>query len=90
VETKAALIASYQVLIGSHAEALSLKEDVLPAARKVFEAAHVGYETGKFGYLDVLDAQQTLFEVSMQYVDALGAYHTALAGAKRLAGWELQ
>ncbi|MBT7304343.1 MAG: TolC family protein, partial [Victivallales bacterium] len=50
----------------------------------------VGYETGKFGYLDVLDAQQTLFEVSMQYVDALGAYHTALAGAKRLAGWELQ
>lgn len=90
VETKADLIASHQVLIGSYEEALSLKEDVLPAAQEAFEAAQVGYETGKFGYLDVLDAQQTLSEVSMQYVDALAAYHLALAKTKRLAGEEPQ
>ena len=90
VKTEAVLIASHRALTGSYEEALSLKEDVLPAAQEAFEAAQVGYEMGKFGYLDVLDAQQTLFELRMQDVDALAAYHLALAEARRLVGEELQ
>ncbi len=45
----------------SSLEARRLKADVLPAAREALDAMSRGYELGKFGFLDVLDAQRTLF-----------------------------
>ena len=45
-----------------------------------------GYRFGKFGYLDVLDSQKTLFEAKGQYLDALADYHKAVADVERLIG----
>ena len=36
--------------------------------------------------LEVLDAQRTLFEARGQYIDALAAYHKAVAEVERLLG----
>lgn len=47
-------------------EARTLRDTVLPAARQALDIASKGYELGKFGMLDVLDAQRTLFEVQHQ------------------------
>ena len=33
---------------------------------------------GKLDYLNVLDAQRTLFEANGQYIEALASYHTRL------------
>jgi cobalt-zinc-cadmium efflux system outer membrane protein len=37
-------------------------------------------------YLNVLDAQRTLFEAKGQYIEALSAYHKARADVERLIG----
>ena len=70
-------------------EADVLEDEVVPAARSAYEAAEQGYRQGKFDYLDVLDAQQTLFEARVQYVSSLTAYHESRAVVERLIGRSL-
>jgi cobalt-zinc-cadmium efflux system outer membrane protein len=70
---------AYQALVSAHSEAVALRDDVLPAARSSYEASRDSFEHGKVGYMDVLDAQRTFVEVRQQYLEALEAYHTAVA-----------
>jgi len=77
---------AYQALAAGYVEATTLKAVVLPGAQNAFEATSEGFRQGKFGYLEVLDAQRTLFEAKGRYVEALGAYHKAAADAERLIG----
>ncbi|HEX9851242.1 TolC family protein [Candidatus Deferrimicrobium sp.] len=85
----AALSDAYQALAAGYAEATTLRSAVLPGAQSAFEATSEGFRQGKFGYLEVLDAQRTLFEARGRYVEALGAYHKAVADTERLIGGEL-
>lgn len=89
VNLQAALTEAYEGLAAASAEALSLRNVVLPAAERAFQAAEEGYRRGKLGYLDVLDAQRTYFEVKGHWVDALTACHTAAAEVERLVGESL-
>jgi cobalt-zinc-cadmium efflux system outer membrane protein len=89
-EAFARLAASYRDLSASALEATTLREQILPAAEESFEATTFGYQAGKFGFLEVLDAQRTLFEVNGQYVEALAAYHKARAEVERLIGAPLE
>ncbi len=41
---------------------------------------------GKFGFLEVLDVQRTLFGAKAQYLRALASYHQAVAEVERLIG----
>jgi cobalt-zinc-cadmium efflux system outer membrane protein len=84
IETLASLEEAAQRLAAAHAEATALKEDVLPGAKSSFEAVSEGYRDGKFDYLQVLDAQRTLFETRGRYAESLTAYHKAKADAERL------
>jgi cobalt-zinc-cadmium efflux system outer membrane protein len=84
-----ALSEAYQALAESYLEATILKSAVLPGAQSAFEASSEGFRQGKFGYLDVLDAQRTLFESKDRYVEALSAYHKAVADTERLIGGSL-
>ncbi len=49
----------------------TMRQEILPEARRVFDAAVIGFEAGKFNFLDVLDAQRTLLQSRAQYVQAL-------------------
>ena len=86
VRVSAALAEAYQSLITAYRDVTGIQRDVLPAAEEAFQVATEGYRQGKFGFLDVLDAQRTLFETKGQYLDALSAYHKAVAEAERLIG----
>ena len=86
VQARAALAEAYAALAGAFTEATRLKNEVLPGAQSAFDAVSEGYRQGKFGFLDVLDAQRTLFEARGQYIEALVAYHKAVAEAERLLG----
>ena len=81
-----ALAETYQILASSYTEAATLKANILPGAIDAFEATKEGYLQGKFNYLDVLDAQRTLFEAKNRYIEVLVAYHRAFADVKRLTG----
>jgi len=90
VRVRTELAETYQTLSAAYAEVKALKNDVLPGAQSAFEAASERYRQGKFGFLDVLDAQRTLVEARSQYIEALNAYHKAVADVERLIGERLE
>ncbi|MBU0743436.1 TolC family protein [bacterium] len=89
VQAVTALVESYEALSAARTEALGLREEIVPAADQAFEAARDGYQQGKFGYLDVLDAQRTFFEAKVGLLDALARYHRAVAIVESLVGTPL-
>ena len=88
-ELRAALVALHQDFSTAQQETLSLAGELLPEAGKAMEAARQAYTQGKTGYLEVRDAQETLFAAQMQYVEALTTCHDAAATAERLTGQTL-
>ncbi len=84
------LVEAYQALSTTQTEVATLAAQVMPGAQRVFDAVNEGYRIGKFGFLDVLDAQRTLVAARTQYLDTLIAYHTAVADVERLIGARLQ
>ncbi len=64
----------------------SLREEILPGAQSAFDAANKGFSAGKFNFLDVLDAQRTLFQVKSQYIQALLDAHMAVAEIEHVLG----
>jgi len=80
------LRSSYQAFLAIFHQASSIKQDIMPAAEKASEATQIGYQEGKFNFLEALDAQRTLFEVKNQYIDAFSAYHEARINVMKLAG----
>lgn len=83
------LAEAYQALATAHAQLLIFRNEILPEAQKAFDASREGYQQGKFPYLDVLDAQRTLFDARSQYLAALRDYHTAAANVEGLVGQSL-
>lgn len=81
-----ALGEAYRDLVTAHAEASLLDAEAVPRAERAYEAFEEGYRLGKFGVLDVLDAQRTLFAVRTQYLRAVERFHTAAAEVERLVG----
>lgn len=56
----------------------------LATAREAARIARIGYREGKFGQLDLLDAERTLAETRLAAIDALVAYQNARARFERL------
>jgi len=86
IDTRMALGERHRRLSMAQRSATVLRDKVLPAAEVAFAAAKEGFSAGKFNFIEVLDAQRTLFEVRARYVDALSAYHSAHAEVERLVG----
>jgi len=67
-------------------ESALIAAEILPGAESAYRAASRGAELGKFGILDVLDAQRTLFQSKTQYLNAAAESHRAAADIARLTG----
>ena len=65
-------------------------KEVVPEAEKAFGAAWAGYNDGKFTYLDVLDAQRTVFDARVQHLEALAEYLSAVADIEGLVGQSVE
>lgn len=64
----------------------ALQDTVLPAAQEAHDAASRGFEAGKFGFLEVIDAQRTLLQARARYLNTLAAAHQAAATLDRITG----
>ena len=82
----AALAQAYQRLAAIEQEIATLRSMLLPGAQSAFDAATKGYQLGKFGFLDVLDAQRTLFQTRTQHLRALADYQRGVSEIERLVG----
>ncbi|OHB55186.1 MAG: hypothetical protein A2Y07_08070 [Planctomycetes bacterium GWF2_50_10] len=90
VSTETQLVDVYQSMISAYEQTLNLKDKIIPDSEKAFDAAREGYTQGKFGYLDLLDAQRTLFQAKQQYLDILVIYHRTHANLERLVGTRIE
>ncbi|MFK3738317.1 TolC family protein [Massilia sp. TN1-12] len=83
---RAELAAAHARYVQARAEAQLLERDVVPEARAVHDLTLKGFEYGKFGFLDVLDAQRTWFQVRSRSWQALRDAWRARAELERVAG----
>ncbi|SFO36539.1 TolC family protein [Nitrosospira briensis] len=81
---KTELVQAYETLSAVQNEITILRSEILPAAKSAFEVTNKGYELGKFGFLEVLDAQRTLFQNQVLYVRALANHHRLVNEIERL------
>ena len=86
------LLLEGQVSLAEHSQGLQnawltasrIKATILPEAQEAFKQAQYGYSAGKFPYLEVLDAQRTLVDTRLAYIQALRDYHVEKAEIERL------
>jgi cobalt-zinc-cadmium efflux system outer membrane protein len=64
----------------------SFDQTILPSAKSAVDAATRGFEMGKFGFLEVLDAQRTLIAARSQYLDSLASATEARVTIERIYG----
>ena len=86
IQLETQLASAYERLNAAKEATQTLQTEILPGAQSAFEAANTGFQYGKFSFLDVLDAQRTLFQAKSQYVNALLEVHQASADIERILG----
>ncbi len=69
------LVRAHARLTAAYHEAKAIDAALLPAAQDAYDATRRAYDEGKLPYLDVLDAQRTLFDTETQRLEALAEYH---------------
>jgi cobalt-zinc-cadmium efflux system outer membrane protein len=83
---RAQVVTTYRVFRAAYERARALEGITIPEAEHVHTGAVDAHSKGRYRYLEVLDAQRTLFELRGQYLQALADYHTAAADLERLTG----
>src|SRR5581483_4223186 len=71
VTLRSELARTHEALSSAYRQAIELRDRTIPEASAVFEGARNAYSRGLFRYLEVLDAQRTLFQLRADYVGAL-------------------
>lgn len=84
VETEQEIAAAQAEVTNAAANARAAGGPGLAAAFEAARIAAIGYANGKFGQLDLIEAQRTLAQTRSAYVDALVAYRNAQARLARL------
>ena len=84
LQLRSELTRFYESLSAAQNEINILYDDVLPGAKSSFDIANKGYELGRFSFLEMLDAQRTLFQNQILYVRALTNYHRLINEIERL------
>lgn len=86
---RSALVASHQAFVVASRQVTTLRDQIIPRADRVFDKTRQGYSTGLFRYVEVLDAQRTLFDARRELLDAVLALQVAATDLERLTGTPL-
>lgn len=84
VQAEREIAAAEAEVANAAANARAAGGPALAAAQEAARIARVGYGQGKFGQLELLEAERTLAETRAAAVDALQSYHNAQARLRRL------
>ena len=84
LEVQTRLQTAYHRLAALKSEIAILQEQALPRAEEAFLVVRKGYMQGRYGFLEVLDAQRTLFDVRSRYIEVLSQFHQQVAEIERL------
>ena len=78
------LISAYQDLETIYMQLNDIKTKLIPQAQRSFELAKTAYKNDILSYIEVLDAQNTLFETKQNYIQLLQQYQSAKITISRL------
>ncbi len=78
------LVEAWQNWQTAYREANRFQSTLIPAAEKAYRLSREGFEKGRFPFLEVLDAQRTLFQARAGHHNALKRYHVSRADVERL------
>lgn len=84
LDAQQAIAAARTDLANAEASARTATGPALEAAQEATRIARIGYREGKFGQLDLLEAERTLAQTRSAAIDALAAHHDAKARLERL------
>lgn len=84
LDAQAAIASAQTDVANAAANARAAAGPALAAAQEAARIARIGYREGKFGQLDLLEAERTLAQTKASAIDALVAYHDAQARLERL------
>lgn len=76
----------WQTLVSLKEEVLAYQNGLLPSAQKAYRQATDGFDRGAFSFLDMLDAQRTLFDTQRSHLEALASFHNVKAQLDMLSG----
>ena len=88
-QLNAALAVAYEEMENARSQIATYRGSLLPQMEQGSKLTTEGYDNGRFSYLEVLDAQRTLFDARQQYVEALIRYHKAVAEIEGITGQAL-
>ncbi|WP_150678089.1 TolC family protein [Pandoraea pneumonica] len=78
-QQQATLTSAYAEFTAAREATRRLRDDILPQAQSAYDATRRGFLLGKFGFLDVLDAQRTLAQARSQYITSVASAYSAYA-----------
>ncbi|HEV7733743.1 MAG TPA: TolC family protein [Candidatus Binatia bacterium] len=84
VSAHTALAATSARLAAAYERAERLRAIVIPQATRTLDQTLDTYQKGVVGYLEVLDAQRSLFDLRAEYLTALESYHLLAADVEQL------
>jgi outer membrane protein, heavy metal efflux system len=90
IDLRSRLAVAYRDVASASDAVTVLRTIMIPAAQSVFDAVQEGYQLGRFGLLDVLDAQRTLADANRRHLEALTRFHLAVTSVERLTGTPLK
>jgi cobalt-zinc-cadmium efflux system outer membrane protein len=71
-------------------EVKTLQRQIVPAAERAFQQAKEGYQAGKIGFLDLLDAQRTLARGQLSLLESVKDMNVARANLYKIVGPEIE
>ena len=86
LSTRAVLYGLYQQLLTARSRVETLRTDALPQAEQALRQTRMGYERGRFSYLELATAQQDLLSLRVAAIEAAANYHLVLTEIERLTG----
>lgn len=79
-------IEMWETLRSNREEVIAYQDGLLPSAEKAYSQAEAGFARGAFSFLDLLDAQRTLFDMQAGHLEALASFHETKAQIDMLSG----
>ena len=86
LEVRTRKAALREQLVRQHSQLRQLRETLIPKAEMTVESALSSYQTGKSGFLDLLDAQRTLFQLQQDRATLFSRYLSTHAEFRYTAG----
>ena len=77
---------SFNNLFSAYNNATQLRANILPESEKAYEITKQGYLQGRFAFIDLLDAQRTLFDTQAQYLLELSEYYNSIIELENITG----